>query len=806
MSRVRLLYFLFSKRKKPLYVHDVDGNGNGPILEGDGNYKKIGGQPAHLTHDPEGWKETLVKYGRNIKYWGVFRSFTVPMKFVRDGAKIIKDGFVAQGIEAIMYLGIAKLDELTLPYNYKSWYLSEINFVKYKENRHGVTIEAMEGGLSKYLKAYENQKYEIPIDTDPECVSVEMDGMELENSAQWFVSEGFSATPFYNRGSHVVATDIIQKEIGDIGGVFSTVRTKVGNINNDIHNTGQYIFNATTDGTIKIDYNFKLTVTYYTSEAGINPGTVLGVVFRRINQSGVSLGQQIILQRSATPFGAAGINGTYNLQGSFNLAMLAGEELYLYTFMNNEGVGGATNTEFSYGGDEPFIKMSYTYKHPKSVVLGHTAIRLMQLLVDKMTGSTGGYIAKSAYLNSKINNLVITSGDALRGIHPSFLTTSFEEFRKAMNREGIGIGIEGENLVLEQLPYFFQNTVIHKCGVVKDITYYPAEDLLFNSIYVGYKEQEYKEINGRMEFNQGQRWKTPVTRITKELDLTSPYRADPFGIELLRINFGDKKTTDSKSDNETFMLDVRPQFNSFTTRIQFTNFYNLMLMYGQAGIASSFKFGTRFRITGTLYNNQTFMSAGNAGSNNGVDLIVGAVAATAGGINLVVEDAPAANVEILTYILNRPAYTSVTGLLHPDTAFNIELSPKRSLLANAAYIRSCLDRMDGGKLELTSADRNKDLTTVLAGVTISENESLDIVNLPARLFRPYYIEYVTESPINLLEIMAVNPYGLIEFEQEDGELFYGFLMDGGLKPSTLDTQQWKLLCAPQNDLKKLLKK
>ena len=59
----------------------------GHVQEGDpGNFTKPNGQPARLEFAPEGWRDKLVKYARNIKYWGLFRDMTVPMKFVGDGA------------------------------------------------------------------------------------------------------------------------------------------------------------------------------------------------------------------------------------------------------------------------------------------------------------------------------------------------------------------------------------------------------------------------------------------------------------------------------------------------------------------------------------------------------------------------------------------------------------------------------------------------------------------------------------------------------------------------------------------------
>lgn len=802
MARKRLLYWLFSKRKKPYYVHT-----NGIILEGDVHLKKIDGEPAHLDFDPEGWKDTTVKFVRNQKYWAIFRDMALPMKFIRDGHKILKDLFVQKGIEAICYLGISKLDPVALPYQYDSWYLSEVNFLKTKLTQGVIQVEALEGGLQKYIKANENTVYDFPVSPNSD-VSVLMDGMELANTATWFVSNGLgqiSGDPLPEYGSHVIATDLIQKEIEDIGGVFSCVRTKVDNNNTSIRNTGQYLFKATAPGSLKVDYNFKVDVRFDSSlGVGQTPGNTMAIVLRVINESNVATSNQVIATASTIQLGA-GIS--LLVQGTKTVTLSEGDELYFYALTTVQGTGGDDETIWSYYGGEPTLKMSYTYRHPESVVLGFTPLKLLTLIMDKITGGDYNGI-KSNFLTGLNDSIAITSGQAIRGLPDAKLSTSLSSFFKSFNRYGIMLGVDSDDyLVVEKFETSLDNnTIIYDCGEVDDAELSVAEDLIFNTIKVGYKEQEYKEINGLSEFNQGQVWGSTITKLTKELDLQSEYRADPFGIELLRINFGQKTTTDTKSDNETFFLNIKPQFTAITGKIYFSNpvSFNLMLLYGQAGLASKFKYGTKFKISGTQFNNNIFTSGGNAGSNNGVDLIVGVIPASIGGIDLITETAMTATLQFQTYILNRPAYSSVSGLIHPGSAFNIELSPKRSLLENGNYIRSVLDKNENDFLKLVSSDKNTDLITDLGGVIISEKADVQPSVIGTKLFRPYYITFTTESPVNLLSILKPNPYGKIKFSIK-GEIFFGFIMDISLKPGDNDTQKWKLLSAPENDFRKFYK-
>ena len=83
-----------------------------------------------------------------------------------------------------------------------------------------------------------------------------------------------------------------------------------------------------------------------------------------------------------------------------------------------------------------------------------------------------------------------------------------------------------------------------------------AEELLFNEIIIGYPDQDYGEVNGRGEFNCTQKYTTPIQRTVQQLDLQTAYRADMYGIEITRINLQNKTTTDSSSDNDTFVFHI----------------------------------------------------------------------------------------------------------------------------------------------------------------------------------------------------------------------------------------------------------
>lgn len=733
MPRKSFLYYLFSANKKPLYVDD-----NGHVVEGDEDYKKPNGQPATLKYSPEGWKDTLVKYARNNTWLGMIRDMTASMKFLKDGASILKNRVGLYGVEAICYLGILKLDRTGLPYNYESWYLSEIDFTKYKETITGVQASALEGGLIKYLKANQNTTYEIPVDTDPEHINVLMDGMNFDNQAGYLITNGALADDY---GQHTL--NVIKTSAESIGiGALEPVRFRFDN-NTDLFASNCHILETGTVATkVRFDYDFGFTCAL---AGGITPNPLAGgrLLARSFDKNGVVNGAWTLSDYG----GASNMYQHHQLTNIIEITVPANSNLFVCNFLTIAGViasgsGADDVVSWTYDNAETDVfKMYYTYRHKSTYCKGLYPYRVLQKLVSLV--SDGKYNSVSSAWLSAMKDYVITSGDALRGIvtdtsdpqrpiKGAVIKTSISEFfRSFFSRFGCGMGVKSsvpgldDQLLFEQIAHFFQSSVITDLGQVTNAELVPAEDLSFNTIKAGYDKQDYSDVNGRYETNQGQEWTTPVTKVVRQLDLVSPYRADAFGMELLRVNLEGKNSSDSDSDNDTFIINIETTSNIDDTTDPDTVYYKL----------------------------------------------------------------------------NRPAFSSVTGIPHPDSAYNLLLTPKRAIINNGAWIHSFMDKLDTGSIKFRSSDKNAELETVLSGVTLKENQDIQIGSLPAKLVLPWYISFTTQVPVTLLAIMNSNPYGKIKFTWNN-RVWYGYMWDGGIKPGDNDTQVWKMLSSPENDLSK----
>ena len=731
MARRGFLWHLFSENKLPLYV-DTDGT----VKEGTADYLKPNGQPAHLMYSPKGWKDSLIKYARNIKYWGLQRDFTVPMDFPGDGFIILKKMMWTLGYTGKVYIGIHKLNRLQLPYGYEGWYFADINMVRYKQSKTSVRVEAIEGGMSKQFKAFETTEFEIPIDEDDQAVYILADGIELEIKQDYSYLQDFEwgGLGFY---SVQFTNPIVRKNPDGLAPYvhlfdqFADVATIDNNFKKYLVGSENYMAYVDENApAVPIPVNFEGRVDVKRLQQNINNGLINFRLWHvRKDDTFLTVDQEYEIFRGYI-FGENDANRyTRFVDGAIlpeiifdiTIPMMPGDRVFYTT--EYYPLVATTRSVYTF---EETCEMNVTSatRYKETYVKGLYAYRVFEKLVDKLiTGAIllptdDGLYYKSQWLKDK-KDLVITSQEAIRGIEKSVMKTSIEQLFKSLGFYGTAAGVENGKLFIELFNYAFSDDILVDLGEVADADLEIAEDLLFNTIKAGGKEVEYGDVNGRYEFNQGQHWATINTVGVAELDLTTPYRRDCYGFEYARIDLTDKNTTDDKSDNDVWMINVEP--------------------------------GSNVALDGTIYKK-----------------------------------------------LNRPAYTTLTGV--PASVFNTELTPKISILNNGARIHSILDLQDMNEITLTKSDKNKELVTELIR-RVAESEPISISTFSPNIFRPIYINFTTQVPVNMLALMKLKPYGKIKFTVR-GRVYYAYLMDGSIKPAMNDKQVWKVLSSKENNFSK----
>jgi hypothetical protein len=171
VSREIFLHFLTDTQSGKSYFVDHAG-----VVHLDNN-------PTPLPHSPEGWFDSEVAFGRNSKYYGINRSYTNPLKFIGDGAAIIRSLLYAgKGVETQLSLVILKWDDNDDIY--KLYYKGAVDLSKADDDAaKGVSVNLLESGLLQLVKANENTVYEFPCDGSiPENVRVLLDGIKFQDT------------------------------------------------------------------------------------------------------------------------------------------------------------------------------------------------------------------------------------------------------------------------------------------------------------------------------------------------------------------------------------------------------------------------------------------------------------------------------------------------------------------------------------------------------------------------------------------------------------------------------------------------
>jgi hypothetical protein len=155
------------------------------------------------------------------------------------------------------------------------------------------------------------------------------------------------------------------------------------------------------------------------------------------------------------------------------------------------------------------------------------------------------------------------------------------------------------------------------------------------------------------------------------------------------------------------------------------------------------------------------------------------------------------------YKLLRNTYTSISGLLNPASAFNLELHPELCLYRHGNIIRSIFYWQDAKDLVFQTSDKNGNVVVMNGTTTYIGNKNIRVGTLSPALFIPLTFKYTSPMPNGFVNTMDAGPDGTFSF-QYNGDTHYGFPVDVGIQPANRPAQESTLLCSPQTDLTKLI--
>jgi hypothetical protein len=801
--------------------------------------------PTPLKKSPDGWFNTQLKFSRSSTYYGLNRSNGIPLKFVDDGAFIIRNlCWKKRGAEQLIMLVILKWNPDTDVY--ELYYKGLIDLSKIVDLAgEGVQVNVMEGGVVQLLKAYENTVYQIPCDGSiPENIKVKLDGILFRDTFH-YLGAGVDGITTTGVGGVILPAVFTGNEGDNIGIIHGDPTYEIFPDINYFTDSPNYI---------------------YSSIANITNVQIKGKIkVKRVNSGGPC-------QFSLTGYTSAPFQG--DLISGASPSFLGSE----YTFDATIGLGKNEKLFIGIGavvGEIDVIEWSFDlifnsrYKTTEAWAI--SIYDLYRLLVQNINQSASNSVQQFNYeaasqLLQQYPNLVVISGDALRASSdptypgPVVIKTCLKDFFDSINPvlnaalSNQTLPGQKESLFFEEKGYVFDSSVVTMdLGEVQGLKTSFATDYFFNVLKIGFPNQQYEEKAGKYEYNTTAQWASPIKTVPKEFNLVSKYRGDSNGVEWTRFSSGGRSTTYNNSDNSVFLLNIDPAAKEFDKyQAANTNIFALpsgvtdqavvldnisgypffsnnetYTVFSFSNNLATPQFTVKLSVDGLVAGTgsvafsvwvngvQRFSVLGNPGTLAGSNSVGGiifqagdtvevkytSILATADIFFMTLE---MISEQIYIYPLKRATYDSITGLINPSTAFNIEdLTPKRMLLKHGNYLRSPLFNLIPDGLTFQTLDRNQSLSTTLAGNTITENANVPISDLDDPLFFPILFEFKTKVPLNFADVMNGAANGHIRFSF-NGKTLYGFPMEVTQKPALNESQEWKLLCSPLTNVNDLV--
>lgn len=747
-------------------------NSNGQYLYVLDNQVLASADKTPLPNAPDGWDGIGLTWIRSESNLGVFRKVAIDVRFVLDGANILRHLYYASGgINAFATLEIELLNKTSQ--NYELLESCEVDFSEFKDEDIFVTVNLKDLGLASLIEEKGATEYGIDISTKP--MLVEFSGLNVKGYIKWFINTTSATTSLVAADmtlayrSSNLGKDFVPDNVQSVGDYSVDGAADADSLRNEV--IRKYMLKSTHEYTAKI--TVKNTRSYSTAEA-ISNGSILfrysklglirasniGGVF-----NGVYRGYNFLFDNTYYDSQTSFIyderryaDKTYNvdvrlnetltlaLGGLYNALMPSGGSIASFMTFTT-GVEQVQRIYAPNSGDylaQPSIEMDYELVLPKSQAKGMLYIDLIKQILAKMGGSN--YIVNSEVLtNTNIDTFnmfdtlparaVVLSGDSLRSYSESKITASFNSIMQDLwARFGISYGVLGNQIVIERASYFYQNIRLAELTEISGMTMVPYK-VIGGTIKVGFDDIDIDDYASKNEVLKQITFDIEaLNKIPTETTFIAPFQSAMFALEAVRSGAVNKTSGDTteerkanKYDSETFVVEVE----KFETSI----------------------------LRG--YKVKTF-----------------------------------------------PGKYKVGGF-DSDRYTNLGYTPMRMIGRNLRYIRSFVDTKLA-KQTIEGLDFKSDLNNTIAINVIDERANISLVGdfFAGRevrpLFKPLVFEFECSAPRNFMLSLNNNPYGFVEFKVR-GTMVKGYILEAGVTPSSKAPYKFRILSHTDTEYLKLIK-
>lgn len=502
---------------------------------------------TELNRAPEGWKDYEIIFERGFTYYGLFTSFTTPLKFLKDGATILRHLKYTFGIETKVELLVEKRNE---DWTYSTFFRGDIDMSKTQDEFDYLIAPIIEGGFVEKLKSRVDTPYTYELWNHDDVQWVEHDGIEMQALLKWtgVTNEDVNTVPtlthYETEGTNYFMKPFHQNDIG----TYRELLVNTSGASQDIELTLDYNLNINNSA----PYNPFLHI----DARGYNATT-------HVSTTDTTIYHHPTVQTAASQDYSGSVTVTVTIPDGEGIWISI--RLYVASPAGYVSDGSYVCTSYTMQARAYFINRFETTHIPTL-----KASRMFELLMESINDDADVPVtAVSNLLTSTLNDEhFLSSGDGISSLQNCTITTTFADFYKWVNSKfGASLYYDraSNTVYLEDKTVVF-NGVINSDYSISSVDNFkctPFTEEAFTNLMIGSrnfdydsKSQDANEItNGRDEWNVTSKYLTPLTRLGNATkDYVSPYRDDPHGIEQVRSNRQGKELADASSDGEVFVL------------------------------------------------------------------------------------------------------------------------------------------------------------------------------------------------------------------------------------------------------------
>ncbi len=469
--------------------------------------------------------------------------------------------FIGPSTANLQLVNVLGLTGIGYGFYYRLLLKGDIDLVKFVHSGYKVTVNILEGGLPKWLKANQGTTQELLIDV-PEAVIIKMDGIPLHETSNFNVTDGyyntaatwFPSVGFLNNEGNMtgVVTQTQQYEIPANMGInfFDYIATS----------TNYFLYNH---NTYPVVYRIKGTLIARPSR---NEGS--GNRIRVSFWKSVVPGAETLLYLGIAP----ALEDTLIPIDVF--ITLQPEEKLFFVTVNIVPEASPDLFRVEWAPNSNFT-VTFETVYPTTYIKGLPLSYIMKkLLLGISEGELKNF--QSNLLDNIHDDKVLTSGDAVRGILKPKLKISLSTAYKFIDSiDDIGLIQRQGVTYLERRKDLINYNSITEIGEISLPEVSFIDDMRFNVYKTGSPDITDVSINGKQEFNVGYEYKLNAPRSPNVLDKTTDVITGCYSAELKRVNFEGKTTTDSSQDNDVFAFHIERDLQPGVKESEFKEFHLL---------------------------------------------------------------------------------------------------------------------------------------------------------------------------------------------------------------------------------------